>query len=64
MANPFDFTEALTDLQMEQMDKVRDAAKLLYDVLGSLPRTRSIAVAVTKLEECAMWANKGITHNE
>lgn len=49
--------------QVEELAKVRAAFKtqlLFLDTL--LPAGRYRALAMTALEEAAMWANKAITH--
>lgn len=60
--NPFDYQKP-TDEQVEKITEVREACKSLHNILLTLPKSREIAVAVTKLEEVSMWANKGIVFN-
>lgn len=52
-----------TDEQKEIMQKFRDQMESLYKEIGSLTPNRGVSLALTKLEECAMWLNKGITNN-
>ena len=42
-------------------DTARNLAKL---ILESTPRSREQSLALTKLEECVMWANASIARNE
>lgn len=43
---------------------VRKAAAELYDTIQlEVPEGRNKSVALTKLEEAIMWANKGIVHD-
>lgn len=45
-------------------DQIRDRAKALaYDVLGACPESRERSLALTKLEECVMWANASIARS-
>lgn len=37
-----------------------DMSKL---IIASMPACRERSIALTKLEECIMWANKGIARN-
>ena len=46
-----------TDEQQMAIDAIRKHAKNLGMVIGALPETREKALALTKLEECVMWAN-------
>lgn len=41
-------------------DAVRSEASYLDSLLEELPSSREKSLAVTKLEECVMWANKCI----
>ena len=55
-----------TDEQKEVMQKFRDRYEDLYkDVKGSFVEpSRGLSLALTKLEESAMWLNKAITQND
>lgn len=37
---------------------------LAQEILAMVPESREQSVAITKLEECIMWANKGIACND
>lgn len=44
---------------------LRDTAKMLANmIVDKVPPGREQALAITKLEECIMWANKGIAVGE
>lgn len=53
-----------TEEQIAQMQNFRDKMEALYVEIKSLPPSRGVSLALTKLEECAMWLNKGITNND
>lgn len=58
--NPFEY-HAPTPEQTQAIIKVRDACKVLYDILlQEVPASAEQTIAVRKLEECSMWANKAI----
>lgn len=51
--------------QQERYVMLRDEAKALaLDILQMVPPGREQSLAITKLEEAIMWANKGIACNE
>lgn len=53
-----------TDEQKELMQKFRDAFQALQaQIIVSVQESRGKSLALTKLEEAAMWLNKGITNN-
>jgi hypothetical protein len=57
---PFDY-HAPTPEQTEAIIKVRKAMKALNDLLlEAVPSSRERSLAITKLEESSMWANKAI----
>lgn len=63
MSNPFRHV-AFSDLQQIQHRDVREAALSLYTLLiRTCPSSREKSIALTKLEESIMWANKAIAHN-
>jgi hypothetical protein len=49
--------------QKATMQVYRDKMENLYSEISGLPKNRGTALALTKLEEAAMWLNKGITNN-
>ena len=49
--------------QLKTMQEFRDKMETLYNEVAALPKNRGTALALTKLEETAMWLNKGITGN-
>ena len=60
--HPFEY-QSPTPEHVEQITTVRESCKALYEVLLSLPQSRERSLAITKLEEVSMWANKGIVFN-
>jgi hypothetical protein len=45
--------------------EIRDTAKTLaYEIVANTPYSREQSLALTKLEECVMWANAAIARNE
>lgn len=61
--HPFEYV-APTPASVERISIVRRACKELHDTLLTLPPCRERSLAVTKLEEVSMWANKGIVFNQ
>ena len=57
--HPFEYQKP-TDEQVKKITEIREAMKVLYELLLTLPESRERSVAITKLEEASMWANKGI----
>lgn len=55
----FDYRKP-TEESLDIMQKLRVAFKELDDLLSIIPHSRERALAITKLEESAMWANKGV----
>lgn len=57
----------LHDRENEYLDRLKDKAQELYDLiqfgnpLQSSPDSREKSLAKTKLEECIMWAVKDVT---
>jgi hypothetical protein len=60
--NPFDYNNSPTPEMLEQIGKVRAASKALADVILLIPSNRERSLALTNLEQAAMWANKAVTH--
>mgnify|MGYP003459814368 FL=1 len=56
---------ATKDGQPEKYNQLRDKAKeLAYLISEVCPNSRERALAMTKLEECSMWANASIAREE
>ena len=53
-----------TEEQKITMQTFRDKYEALATELKSLPSSRGLSLAVTKLEESAFWLNKSITKND
>ena len=53
-----------TDEQKEVMQKYRDLYEDLAGKLKEIEPGRGLSLALTKLEESAMWLNKAITKND
>ena len=52
-----------TDEEVELMNQFREKFEELYnDIQDCVPESRNRSLALTKLEESAMWLNKGIVH--
>jgi hypothetical protein len=50
--------------QPEKYEAIRSEAKLLAVIIDGLaPDSREKSLAMTKLEECVMWANASIARN-
>ena len=53
------------DGQPEKYNQLRDKAKELAYLMSEVcPNSRERALAMTKLEECSMWANASIAREE
>ena len=50
--------------QKAVMQEFRDLYETLLIQVRTLPMSRGVSLAVTKLEESAMWLNKSITQND
>lgn len=62
--HPFEY-QAPTPEQTEAIKAVRATLKDAYEViLTRVPVSRERSLAITKLEECSMWANKAIVFEE
>jgi hypothetical protein len=59
MKHPFEYHRPDPD-QVQQIETVRQGCKTLHTLLLALPASAERTLAVRKLEECSMWANKGI----
>lgn len=50
---------------IEKIAKLREAFSALDDLIEeNVPASRERSVAITKLEETAMWAIKAVVHND
>lgn len=50
-----------TPEQTERIQFVREALHIAHEALmDGIPPSRERSLAITKLEECSMWANKAI----
>lgn len=54
----------VSDQQKALMQVYRDRYEALANEIKQLDKSRGTALAVTKLEESAMWLNKAITGND
>lgn len=61
--NSFDYQKP-TDESAKKIEDLRAAYKVLAAQLGTLNFSRELALAMTKLEESAMWATKSVVFNE
>ncbi len=51
--------------QLEKYTEIRSKAKeFAYMITQLVPDSREQSLAITKLEECVMWANAGIARNQ
>ena len=61
--NPFVY-QPPSELAVEVIMDIRDECKMLHDlILAKIPSCRERSLAITKLEEVSMWANKAIAFN-
>ena len=64
IANRFTYHSPKGD-QAQRYVEIRDAGKCLAEMIQDLcPDSREKSLAITKLEECVMWANASIARNE
>ena len=61
--HPFEYQKP-NEAAVQQIEAVREKCKELFDLLNLLPASRERSLAITKLEEVSMWANKGIVFNQ
>jgi hypothetical protein len=51
--------------KIDQLKMIRKEGKVLATMIDEkVPQSREKSIALTKLEECIMWANAGIVRNE
>jgi hypothetical protein len=60
--NPFEYQKA-NEEQSVKIQENMQYAKAYHSFLLTLPQSRETSLAITKLEEVAMWANKSIAFN-
>ena len=53
-----------TEEQKEVMQEFRDKYEALYKEIQVLTPSRGLSLALTHLEQSAMWLNKAITKND
>lgn len=55
----------INQTQKDHIEYIRIVGqKLLEQIEVSCPNSREKSLAITKLEECCMWANKSISHTK
>lgn len=52
---------ALSEAEIANLNTVKAAGREFFDVVASMPASREVSLAKTKIEEAVMWAVKGIT---
>jgi hypothetical protein len=57
--NPFEYQKP-TEAQIPTIETTREAYKVLYAYILSLPECRERSLGITKLEESAHWTIKGL----
>ena len=62
MVNLFDQVE-LSAKAAHQIKRTNYSAEKLLSIINQLPNSREKSLALTKLEECVMWANKCAARN-
>lgn len=62
MNNPFSQVE-VTAKAATQIKRQNYSAEKLLGIINQLPNSREKSLALTKLEECVMWANKCAARN-
>ena len=62
MSNPFSQVE-VTAKAATQIKRQNYSAEKLLGLINQLPNSREKSLAMTKLEECVMWANKCAARN-
>ena len=50
------------DAQLIKLETLRKLFTKVENEISTFPPSRELSVALTKLEEAAMWANKAVTH--
>lgn len=63
--NNFSYHPPKDDYQLKRYEEIRMQCKSLAFLITELtPESREQSLAITKLEECCMWANAAIARNE
>lgn len=57
--NPF-YPQKPTPASLEKMEEVRAVCSKTLEVLKTIKASREVSLAITKLEECSLWAHKAI----
>lgn len=52
---------ALNEAEIANLNAIKSAGRDFFDLVASMPASREISLAKTKIEEAVMWAVKGIT---
>lgn len=52
---------ALSEAEIANLNAVKAGGREFFDLVASMPASREISLAKTKIEEAVMWAVKGIT---
>ena len=60
--NPFEAVN-VTAKAAAQIKRTNGSAAKLHETIMQLPSSREKSLALTKLEECVMWANKCAARN-
>lgn len=64
MSNRFEFIKSNAD-SVEKIQKIREACEVLGNFFETvIPESRERSLALTKLEESAMWANRAVCVNQ
>lgn len=61
----FNYHAPKNQSQVSRYEDIRESARQFADYLnGNCPESRELSLAITKLEECVMWANASIARRE
>lgn len=53
--------KSLSDEQIKNIELIKNIGNGFHEMLDLLTKNREISLAKTKLEECVMWAVKGVS---
>jgi len=59
MSNRFDFIKS-SAASVEKIQEIRTACGVLGELFETIPDCRERSVALTNLEQAAMWANRAV----